>query len=139
MALEILCDEEVFRKDIKLSMDHSSESEVDEGSWESSEYNYRLNTCDTKIYAVEDGVVIGHLGLQDNTVRALFVDEEHRGQGISKQLYLYAFKLLEHVFSDDAREESATHIWESLKEEMPDKIRYNRKKDQFEFDSEGFE
>lgn len=136
--MKILVDEEVFQEGVTLPLEHASELESEEGSWEESEYNYRLQTCDTKIYAVIDNVVVGHLGIQEETVRAVYVDSKHRGEGIATKLYLHAFQLLEHLYSDDAREEGATRIWERFLEKDPEHVRYLPKRKQYEYSKKGF-
>jgi len=100
---------------------------------EEVEFNYRLDLCDTVLYFIENNVVIGHLGISEDTVRCLFVDEEARGKGISYKLYKRAFEEFGELYSDDAREASDQHIWEKLSKEYPNNIQYLSKRDQFFF------
>jgi hypothetical protein len=55
--------------DVEIPLSHASESEAEH--WKESDYNYRLNSCDTKIYAVINKKVVGHLGIveDESTVR----------------------------------------------------------------------
>ncbi len=123
---------------ITVPLSHSSELDFD-GEWEECEYNYRLNICDETIYAVENGTVVAHLGIRENEIKAICVDEGFQGQGVTYQLYAAAFKVYRNLFSDDAREPAATHIWEKMMEMYPGKIKYHAKRDQFEYNEDGFE
>jgi hypothetical protein len=49
--------------------------------------------------------------------------------------YESLLKMYEYIESDDAREEPAQRIWEKLLAKYPDKIRYDKKKDFFIYDS----
>jgi hypothetical protein len=122
---------------IKRELAHTSEFEFGD-EWEEKDYNYRLNICDTVIYAVIDNKIIGHLGLRDNTIKALAVDSEHNSKGVSYELYEMAFQVYKNVYSDDAREPAATHMWERLMNKHPERIRYLSKLDQYEYNEDGF-
>lgn len=128
----VLSENEVFNHKIKIPLSHSCEYNF-EGQWEEMEYNYRLNLCDTKYFAVKNGQVIGHIGLQDDTVRAVYVDEGERGQGVAFSLYLAVIEDLGYLKSDDAREVSADNIWKKLKKRFPDRVSYQKATDQFIF------
>lgn len=133
--MEIYCDTDL-PSNVKRSLAHKSEMDVDEGEWEESEYNYRLNLCDTVFFAVKDGEVVGHLGLMEETIKCVYVDSAHHGEGIAYALYAEAFRIFPVVNSDDAREPAADHIWEQLMEKHPENITYNKVKDQYTYQSD---
>lgn len=136
--IEVVSEFEIFKKVKTLPLEHSSELDQEEGSWEEKGYNYRLNVCDTKYYLLKDNIVIGHLGLLDNVVKAVYINPQYQGQGYSLLLYKQVFKDFKQVFSDDVREPGGEAIWKKLKETYPDKVKYHKKRDQYEFNLEGF-
>jgi hypothetical protein len=123
---------------VERTLAHSSEYEWAGDDWTECNYNYRLNICDTVIYAVENNKTVGHLGLLDNVIKAVALDEEFQGQELSIHMYELAFEIFFNVYSDDAREPVADKIWEKLQSRYPDRIRYHKKKDQFEYNKDGF-
>jgi len=87
--------------------------------------NHRLNTVDDIHYAVKNKKVIGHLGRDDEgSVKASYVDPEHRRQGVSEGLYKHVAKTTGFVKSDDldAMEPGATGMWEKLKKKHPEAV-----------------
>lgn len=114
---------------ISIGMNHLGEYDTDD--WKESNFNYRLNICDTKLFLVLNNIVVGHLGINEETVRCIFVEEEHRGKGYGFRLYEYAFEHFNLLYSDDAREEQDTKIWQKLKEKYPNNISYDRIRNQF--------
>lgn len=117
-------------------MAHSSELDVAEGNWSEDQFNYRLNHCDSKFYLVDNNQVVAHLGIYEDTVKSVFVDEDYRGQEVALLLYEYVFKIYPLLYSDDARENGGTRIWEKLKDRYPSKIKYLKNKDQYVYTAE---
>jgi GNAT superfamily N-acetyltransferase len=122
---------------IEIPLAHCSEIDTEE--WEEHEYNYRLQICDTKIFAVVNNKVVAHLGIMDATIKAVYVNPEFQGQQITYSLYEAAFQVYPVVYSDDAREPAADRIWKRLMGMYPEKVRYLEKQDQFEYRTEGFD
>ena len=135
MNISIMSDLGAQEENVKIDIQHISENNwnFEDGPWVEKEYNYRLNICSDIYYAVVNNQVVGHVGLYDDQVKALFVDEQFRAHGISYQLYEYLFTVLGEVTSDDAREPSDTHIWKTLKKKYPKQIKYDSKLDVFIF------
>jgi hypothetical protein len=125
---------------IKIPLAHSNECNFvpteSEPEWEELEYNYRLQMCDTVFYAVENDKVVAHLGIYDGTVKGVYVSPDCNGKGITYLLYKEAFNIFPVLNSDDAREPAATHIWERLMEMYPGNITYNKKTDQYTYQSD---
>ena len=123
--------EEAISKGVKIPLKHSGESQWGD-NWKEEDYNYRLNMCDEIFYAIEGDHILGHLGVQEDTVRAVFVEDKYRGQGVAQGLYEKAFEVLGFLYSDDAREAADTYIWEKFKKKYKN-IRYLADRDQYLF------
>jgi hypothetical protein len=121
----------------EIPMSHCPEHLCAEGEWKEQDYNYRLNTCDEILVLVENNQIIGHMGLRDSVIRAVAIDEAYQGQGLSYKLYDFALNFYEWLYSDDAREPVATHIWQNLKKQYPSQITYDKHKDQFRYSKSG--
>lgn len=121
----------------EIPMSHCPEHLCEEGTWEDKDYNYRLNTCDEILVLVHNDTIIGHMGLRDSVIRAVAIDEQYQGQGLSYKFYEYVFNFYEWVHSDDAREPVATYIWKKLQKQYPNQITYDKQKDQFKWSKSG--
>lgn len=137
MGLEIHSD---FLPDsVEIDMEHMSESEAEdrEIEWEESEYNYRLNHCESTLYAVIDNNVVGHLGLKDGRVETVFVDSSNRGNGVGIELYEAAFKEMKGLKSSHitAMESAAKAIWRSLAKRHPNEINFDKHEGCWEWES----
>lgn len=127
--------ETTIPKIISIDLAHLPEHACPEGEWDEVDHNYRLNLCDEIIYATENLGVIGHLGIQDSHIKAVFVNEDSRNQGVAIAMYIFALTINPLLYSDDgdAREASATNIWKILQKRYPKQITYNSKSDIFCF------
>ncbi len=89
-------------------------------------YNYRLNQTPNDItYAVKDGKVVGHLGIDDNgAVKSVNVDPEHQREGIAQGLYEARLQSGGPFSSDEptAMEPEAKALWEKLKKTYPSQV-----------------
>lgn len=121
----------------EIPMNHCPEHMAEEGTWEERDYNYRLNMCDEILVLVHNGEIIGHMGLYNSVIKGVAINEEYQGQGLSYKLYEFALNFYEWVYSDDAREPVATHIWQNLKKQYPTQITYDKQKDQFRYSKSG--
>ncbi len=127
-----------INRKIHIPLEHSSEdlwNSHHKDSWKDSEFNYRLNNCDEIFFLVHNNIVIGHLGLNDDSVKALYIDPKYRGQKLTYQLYEYVFLNLRFLKSDDAREPSATKIWKNLKKKYSKLISYDQETDIYIYNS----
>lgn len=125
-------------KKVFIPLEHSSEdmwNSNHKDSWKDTEFNYRLNNCDEIYFLVHNNVVIGHLGLNDDSVKALYIDPKYRGQKLTYQLYEYVFLNLRFLKSDDAREPAATKIWKNLKKKYSKLISYDQESDIYTYNS----
>lgn len=87
--------------------------------------NHRLNGIDDVNYAVKDGKVIGHLGVDDrDSIKTIFVDQDHRRKGVAEQLYTDYAKKNGVLHSDDldAMEPEAKALWKKLDKKYPGQI-----------------
>jgi GNAT superfamily N-acetyltransferase len=135
MSVKIVVDE--IPDGVEVPMAHRADDSEDpetggkreDSDWEEDEYNYRLNNSNTIFYAIKDNVVIGHLGLDsDDSVQGVYVDPEHRGEGIAIQLYLKAVDTLGSIESDtSSQEQSGKDIWKKLKQMKPDNVFLGKK------------
>jgi GNAT superfamily N-acetyltransferase len=116
-----------------LPLEHCPEWYGVEGEWKEEGYNYRLNTVDTVLLLKEGNEIVGHLGIQEDTVRSLSISESYQGQGLSYKLYEFAFNFFDILKSDDAREPVATHLWQKLKKQYGSQISYDKESNQFIF------
>lgn len=82
-----------------------------------AEVNYRLDTVDDTYYAVKDGKVVGHIGLEDGKVRTVYVDPEARRGGIATSMYKKVADDYKGIESDDldAMEPEAKKLWKKMK------------------------
>lgn len=115
----------------EIPMQHCPEHLAEEGKWSEEQYNYRLNTCSDILVLVHQDEIIGHMGISDNTIRSVYIDEQFQGQGLSYKLYEFIFNFYETIYSDDAREPVANHIWKQLTKMYPNQISYDKQKDQY--------
>jgi len=110
----------------KVPKQHIAEADVGKSFGE----NHRLNTAQEVYYAVKDGKVVGHLGLDDaGSVKASYVDPEFRRQGISTKLYEGVSKDYGNFASDEltAMEPAAKKLWDKLKSKYPDRVTKTKK------------
>lgn len=125
-----------FLEDIKIEVPlaHCPEWYQEEGQWREEGYNYRLNTCDTILLLVDNNQVVGHMGISEDTIRSVSIDEVYQGQGLSYKLYSFAFNFFDKLYSDDAREPVANTIWRNLKKQYSNQITFDKEKNQFVFE-----
>lgn len=137
MNVEILSDSDIKQRKIVIPIEHCPEhmwnSNLSE--WKEEEYNYRLNTCDTIYFAVVNNKIVGHLGLNENSIKALYIDPNFRSFRLSYQLYEHLFLDFQYVESDDAREPVANKIWERLSKKYSSLIQYDQKRDVYIYDN----
>jgi ribosomal protein S18 acetylase RimI-like enzyme len=127
---KIMSREEALDSGIKIPDAHTPSSEIDH----EVDFNHRLNTTPSISYAVKDGKVIGHLGVDDNgAVKSIAIDPEHQRQGVAQSLYENYFKNNGSLSSDelDAMEPEAKKLWEKLKTKYPENI--TKTKDGYNF------
>lgn len=120
-GLTVLSREEALEQGVRIPEAHVPSADLEK----EVEFNYRLNNLPEVRYAVKDGKVVGHLGLDDKaSVKAVYVDPDHRGQGVAKQLYKDTANKLGTFSSDElsAMEPEAKAVWESLKKEHPKNV-----------------
>lgn len=110
---------------------HKNQYHMDENEWSDKDFNYRLNVCDTIFFAIKNNKVVGHLGIREDKVQSIFVEESHRGEGIALELYFKAFDVYPVLYSDDAREPAGTKLWERLMGMYPNLITYLPRQDQY--------
>lgn len=87
--------------------------------------NYRLNGINDINYAVKDGKVVGHLGVDDDgAVKTVFVDPEHRRQGVAEKMYTDYVNKNGVLKSDEpmAMEPEAKVLWKKLQSKYPNEI-----------------
>lgn len=138
MNIDVINLDSAIHKKIYIPLEHSSQdmwNSRNKDLWIDKEFNYRLNNCDEIFYLVHNNIAIGHLGLNDDTVKALYIDPKFRGQKLSYQIYEYVFLTLGFIKSDDARESSATKIWKKLQKKYSKLISYDPKTDVFTYNS----
>ena len=115
--------------EVKIPNKHKVSYDKDDNLIEEG-YNYRLSGADDIIYRVEEGKVVGHLGLKESDeglpkVVGVNVDEPYQRKGIAYDLYKFAKGKLGTVVSDDAdaMEPEAKKLWEKLvKEGLAEKL-----------------
>lgn len=113
---------------IKVPMAHRSEymDYGDSNGWIELNYNFRLNNIDNIYYAIKDGSVVGHIGLDSHGfIRAVYVDPDNRRRGISEKLHLDIFKANHRVISEDVDVMGLgeSNLWKKLLKQMPNKIK----------------
>lgn len=135
--MRILEFDSVPSKDIPLQ--HCPEwAYPEEDNWQEKDYNYRLNMCDEIFLLSVDSQIVGHIGLQDRTIRSIHINESHQGKGLSRKLYQHLFDTFEEFSSDDAREPVIDYLWKYFMKEKPNQIRYDEDEKKYLFSQTGF-
>lgn len=142
MNIEIIDLSTAQHRNIFIPIQHCSEqmwNENKQGKWAETENNYRLNTCDEVYFAVIGNVAIGHLGINEDSIRAVYIDPEYRGLKLSYQLYEHVFLVLGEIKSDTAREKVADKIWKKLHKKYSALIKYDTEEDIYIFNRNNFD
>lgn len=132
--------------DVTVPLQHSPEhlwlnyKKPDDPEWKDKDLNYRLYKAQDIWYAVHNGQVVGHFGLNsDGYVETVFVDEEYRGKRIAENLYLEALKIMDVIYSDPyAQEPGGRALWKRFKELYPDQVELTKNKYTFYSEPQNF-
>lgn len=120
-SVKVMSREDALAQGVKIPDVHTPAEELGRDV----QNNYRLNNLPEVNYAVKGNKVVGHLGLDDDgAVKAVYVDNGARRQGIAESLYQNKIQQGEPFQSDElvAMEPQAKKLWEKLKSQYPDQI-----------------
>jgi hypothetical protein len=112
-------------KNVRVPAQHRPSAEIGKEVGE----NHRLNTIEDIHYAVKNNKVVGHVGQNEHgQVQGVYVDPQHRRQGIAEGLYHHIANTTGSILSDEpsAMEPGAKGLWNKLKNKYPNRVKQTK-------------